>query len=166
MKNGFTVVLLTTLGTLLGGWLLVWLPAEAVLTGVRNLGEFHFRAWIMAPIQMPAWYFLVSLPLLVSMCIWAGISLIRYSRQIARPIRLSPDEALVLELIGVFGEHQNKPTAPDIAKDTGLVLMRIEHALEQLVEKEMIGYINVMMVGPKYYLKSNGRAYLLRRNTH
>lgn len=168
MKNGLILVLLTALGTVLGGWFLVWLPADAVVASIRTLGDVNFSAWISAPVQLPAWYFALSIPILVSLSIWAGTSLIRYSarkRQAARP-RLSKDECLVLKIICEYGEHKQQPTASELARSSGLSILRTEHALEQLVSIDMITFVVSMSVGPKYFLRSDGRSYLLRANTH
>lgn len=67
MRNALVTLIVSVLGTVLGGWALVWLPADAARVRINALGEVaNPWTWVTAPIQMPAWYFGYSGKVVVS----------------------------------------------------------------------------------------------------
>lgn len=161
MRNALVTLIVSVLGTVLGGWALVWLPADAARVRINALGEVaNPWTWVTAPIQMPAWYFMVSALLYIGAVVFIGLKTVEFWRR-ADNASLTDEDCKVLQSIYAGEEVGIKPTVAQLCRHSGLSKLKVEHSLDRLHAREMIHDLWSIYDDTKYYLSAEGRAFLV-----
>lgn len=163
IKGSATSVACGAIGSLVGGWLLAWFPADAVRKGLSQAGSsIDVAALLTAQVTLPLWYW----GLLVILCV--GLLIVAYFRLMKWVAgktgnQLSDDQLAVLSTIGDFEAKKSFLSVPQLARVTGLSHLRVEHALDALIEAEMVNRIWDLVDDDTFQLMAAGRACLVRQ---